>query len=77
MIWYLESPIGKDLSPVALPRWGFSRPSTPMEEVLQNSFGEKWIESMSGRQANQKKGQADVTVGRGFSKDLSCIFLVH
>jgi len=38
------------------------RPSTPIEEVLRHSYGDKWLESIQNKEANIKKDKPDATV---------------
>ncbi len=40
----------------------YSRPSTPIEDVLRHSFAEKWVEDMANRQAEYKRSQTENTV---------------
>lgn len=61
-------PIAQDL---------YSRPSTPIEEVLRHSYGDKWVESMQNKQANIKQDKTDSTVIKKTTIDYKLIYLIY
>jgi hypothetical protein len=40
----------------------YSRPSTPIEDVLQNRYGDKWVDTMKSKQDNLNKKQNETAV---------------
>jgi hypothetical protein len=64
MIWCLVHHASKHNLILSISLDFYSRPSTPIEEVIRHSFAEKWIEAMANRQADYKKSQMDNTVGQ-------------
>lgn len=63
MIWYLVRPIGNYIFiTICLNITDFSRPSTPIAEVLQNRFLDNWLDTMEKKQAALKKERTDAAV---------------
>jgi len=52
-----------------------SRPSTPIEEVLQHSYADKWLESMQNKQGNIKQEKPDTTVKKTLIVNLHVYFI--
>ncbi len=62
MIWYSVTPIGKKTNLLFILISCFNRPSTPIQEVLQNRFLNNWLETMQNKQAALDKERADAAV---------------